>query len=84
VKITIEMSRQNYDSLLSRVTEGSRAYVTLMSSVVYRESESLLPTDTVMTVCEDNEARALLELAQDCCPEAVSAIEAAVKNPRSA
>jgi hypothetical protein len=78
------MSRRDYDSLLGRVTKESRAYVTLMSSVVYRESESLLPTDTIMTVCEDNEARALLELAQECCPEAAPAIEKAVKNPRSA
>jgi len=53
----------------------------LMSSVVLRQSESLLPTDTVMTVCEDNEARALLKLAQECCPDAASAIEEAVKSP---
>jgi hypothetical protein len=82
VKIRIEMSRQDYDSLLSRVTRDSRAYVTLMSSVVFRESESLLPTDTIMTVCEDIEARALLDLAQQCCPNAASAIEEAVRNPR--
>ena len=78
------MSRQHYDSLLSRVTKESRAYVTLMSSVVFRQSDSLLPTDTVMTVCEDNEAKALLKLAQECCPDAAFAIEEAVKNPRSA
>lgn len=84
MKIRIQMSRQDYDSLLIRVTKESRAYVTLMSYVVLRQSESLLPTDTVMTVCEDNEARALLQLAQECCPDAASAIEEAVKNPRSA
>jgi hypothetical protein len=78
------MSRQDYDSLLSRVTKESRAYVTLMSSVVFRQSDSLLPTDTVMTVCEDDEARTILQLAQECCPAAACVIEEAVKNPRSA
>jgi hypothetical protein len=84
VKIKIEMSRQHYDYLLVGAAKDSRTYTTLMSSVVFRQSESLLPDDTVITICDDHEARALLDLAKECCPDAASAIEEAVKDPQSA
>jgi hypothetical protein len=83
VKIRIEMSRQHYDYLLVGAAKDSRVYTTLMSSVVFRQSESLLPDDTVITVCDDHEARALLDLAKECCPDAASAIEETLKNPQS-
>jgi hypothetical protein len=56
-----------------------------MSSIILHESESeaIRPTDTVMTVCEDDEAKALLQLAQKCCPEAAFQIEEAIKISRA-
>jgi len=83
MKILIKMSREHYDSLLARLTKESRLYSTLMSSMILHESEGIRPTDTIMTVCEDNEARALLQFAQQYCPEAVSQIEQAIKLRRS-
>jgi hypothetical protein len=79
MKILIEMSREHYDSLLGRVTQQSRLYSTLMSSVIIRESEAIRQTDTIMTLCEDDEAKALLQFAQQCCLEAASQIERAIK-----
>jgi hypothetical protein len=70
MKILIEMSREHYDSLLGRVTKESCLYSTLMSSMTLHESEAIRTTDTIMTVCEEDEAKALLQFAQQCCPEA--------------
>ena len=84
VKIRIEMARQHYDSLLNAAAKDSRAYAALMSSVIFRQSESLLPNDTVITVCEDHEATAFLDLANECCPDAAFTIEQVFKNSRSA
>jgi hypothetical protein len=64
MKIMVEMSRKHYDYLLDRVKKESRPYSTLMSSMILPESEAIRPTDTIMTVCEDDEARALLQFAQ--------------------
>ena len=82
MKILIEMSREHYDSLLGRLTKESRLYSTLMGSMILHESEAIRPTDTVMTVCEYDEAKALLQFAQQYCPEAASQIEQAIKLPR--
>jgi hypothetical protein len=79
MKVRIEISREHYDSLLDRVTIESRLYSTLMSPVIVRESETIRPSDTIMTICEDHEARALLRFAQECCPEAALQIEQALK-----
>jgi hypothetical protein len=83
MKLLIEMSREHYDSLLVRVTKESRLYSTLTSSMILRESEAISPTDTVMIVCEDDEAKALLQFAQQCCPEAAHQIEEAIKLGRA-
>jgi hypothetical protein len=83
MKILIEMSREYYDSLLGRVTKESRLYSTLMSSMTVRESEDIRSTDTIMTVCEDDEAKALFQFAQQCYPEAASQIEEAIKLSRA-
>jgi hypothetical protein len=85
MKILIEMSREHYDSLLGRVTKESRLYSTLMNSMILHEPEAIRPTDTItiMTVCEDDEARALLQFAQQCYPEAAYQIEEAIKLARA-
>lgn len=80
MKIQIEISRERYDSLLDRVTKESRLYSTLMSAVILRESVAIRPTDTIMTICKDDEAIGLLQLAQQCCPEAASQIEQAINS----
>ena len=83
MKILIEISREHYDSLLGRVTKESRLYSTLISSMIVAESEAIRPTDTIMTVCEDDEARALLQFAQQCYPEAAYQIEEALTLSRA-
>jgi hypothetical protein len=83
MKILIEMSREHYDSLLGQVTKESRLYSTLMSSLILHKSEAIRPTDTIMTLCEDDDGGALLQFAQQCCPEAASQIEQAIKLPRT-
>jgi hypothetical protein len=79
----VELSREHYDSLLDRVPKGSRLYSTLMSSMIFHEPEAIRPTATVMMVCGDDEAKALLQLAQQFYPEAASQIEEAIKLSRA-
>ena len=83
MKILIEMSREHYDSLLGQVTKESRLYSTLMSSMILHKSEAIRPTDTIMTVCEEDEARALLQFAQQFYPDAASQIEEAIRLARA-
>jgi hypothetical protein len=61
----------------------SRLYSMLMSSMILHESEAIRPTDTIMVVCEDDEAKALLQFAQQSYPEAAYQIEEAIKLARA-
>jgi hypothetical protein len=54
-----------------------------MSSMIFHEPEAIRPTATVMMVCGDDEAKALLQLAQQFYPEAASQIEEAIKLSRA-
>jgi hypothetical protein len=51
--------------------------------MILHESEAIRTTDTIMTVCEEDEAKALLQFAQQCCPEAAHQIEEAIKLSRA-
>jgi hypothetical protein len=81
MKIEIEMDREHYDALLSHVVKDSREYHLLKNSIIIRYPGML--QSTVLIVCDDQDANTLLKMASQCCPEAASAIEAAMKNPRS-
>jgi hypothetical protein len=76
MKILIEISRDDYDCLLPLVSEEPRMYSRLKNSMV------ILEADTMMTICEEDEAVRLLEIAKQRCPEAACSIEESIKNAR--
>jgi hypothetical protein len=81
MKIEIEMDREHYDALLNQVVKESREYYLLKNSIMIRYPGMF--QSTVLIVCDDQDASALLKVASQCCPQAASAIEAAMKNSRS-
>ena len=68
MKILIEISCGDYDSLVSRVSEESAAYSVLKNGVRIRSTESGRPPETIMIVCEEEEAASLLQLSKQLCP----------------
>ncbi len=76
MKIMIEMSPEHYDLLLSRVSRYSVADVLLKNSIV--SGGSAKENRIVEIACEESDAKSLLKVAQDVCPEAAIEIDKAV------
>lgn len=74
VKILIEISPEHHHSLLKRASEASPVYFRLKNAV---KTES----NTILIPCDHGEAEMLLQVAKHFCPDVVSAIEAAIKEP---
>jgi hypothetical protein len=75
VEVLIEISTDHHHSLLKRASEASP--VRLKNAV---KTES----DTILIPCDAGEAEMLLQVAKHFCPDAVPAIEAAIKEPKPA
>ena len=76
MKITVEMSPEHYDDLLSKVLSNSVAYSLLKNGVVTGGASK--ENRIIEIACELSEAKALLNLAQGLCPEAAFEIDKAV------
>jgi hypothetical protein len=77
IKVLIEMSPEHHHSLLKRASEASPVYFRLKNAVKTESNSILVP-------CNEDEAKMLLQVAKHFCPDAVSAIEAAIKRPSAA
>ena len=82
MKILIEISCGDYDSLASRISEESAAYSVLKNGVKIHSTEAGRPPETIMIVCEEDEAASLLQVSQQLCPGAASQIEESIKLSR--
>jgi hypothetical protein len=71
-KVLVEISIDQYHSLVKRTSEASPVYFRLKNAV---KSES----NTIVVPCDADEAEMLLQVAKHFCPEAVRWIEAAIK-----
>ena len=76
MKIMIEMSPEHYDRLLSKVSQNSVSYNLLKNGVV--SGGSAKENRLIEIACEESEARTLLHVAQDLCPEAAIEIDQGV------
>jgi hypothetical protein len=72
-KVLVEISTDQYDSLLKRASEASPVYFRLKNAIKteYR---------TIVIPCHAEEAEMLLQVAKHFCPDAVSSIDAAIKS----
>ncbi len=77
VKVLIEISTEHHYSLLKRASEVSPVYFRLQNAV---KTES----NTILIPCDAGEAEMLLQVAKHFCPDAVPAIEAAIKESKPA
>jgi hypothetical protein len=78
MKIAIELSAENYDGLLSKLTERSLAYSILKSGIVNYRSEEGIERRVIDILCEPAEAEVVLRIAGEVWPEAVSEIRNSV------
>ena len=83
MKIVIEIATVQYDRLLSLVPADAPAYSLLKNGVVVDHSKPSIPRKTVEILCEIEEARQLLAVAKQLCPEAAPQIEDGLVNPRT-
>ena len=79
MKILLEISVGDYDSLVSQVSVESLVYSVLKNGVKIRSAEADRPPEAIMIVCEEDEATTLLQLSQQVCPAAAAQIEASIK-----
>ena len=80
MKIMIEMSPEHYDRLLSKVSQGSMAYIVLKNGIVSGGSDE--KNRIIEIACEESEAKTLLHIARDLCPEAAIEIDKGVTMAR--
>ena len=82
MKILIEIATAQYDRLLNVIPQDSPVYSILKNGVVVDRSKPSLPRKTIEILCEVEEARELLTVAKQLCPEAAPQIEDGLVNPR--
>ena len=75
VKALIELSLEQYESLLKRATEDSPLWVRLKNAVKTQ-------ANTIAVLCDLDEAEMLLQVAKHFCPDAVPQIEKAIRLAR--
>ncbi len=69
VKMTIEMSPENYDGLLTKITVGFLAYSLLKNGIVSYRPEGGTERRVIDILCEPIEAKILLRVANEIWPE---------------
>jgi hypothetical protein len=69
MKIMIQMSPENYDGLLSKVSTESLVYSVLRNGIVESRSEGGAERRVIDILCEPNEAEILLGVATEVWPK---------------
>ena len=82
MRILIEISPKYYDRLLSRISADARMYAVLKNGVVIYPAEAGASTRTIEILCEKFEARMLLAVAEELCPEAAPQVEEGIRLSR--
>jgi hypothetical protein len=75
MKPLIELSTEQYETLLKRATEDSPLYFRLKNAVKNQGN-------TITILCDPDEADMLLQVAKHFCSDAVSQIEKAIRLAR--
>ena len=75
MKIMIEMSPENYDGLLNKVSVESLAYCVLKNGIVESRPEGGNEGRVIDILCETTEAEILLGIANELWPKAASEIK---------
>jgi hypothetical protein len=76
MKIVVEMSPEHYDELLGKLSLVSTEYSILKNGIV--TGGSAKENRIIEIACELSEAKALLRVAQDLCPEAAFELDKGV------
>jgi hypothetical protein len=74
MKIMIEMSADNYDCLLSKLSEESAAYATLKNGIASGSNEDRI----IQIVCEMTQAMTLLQVARELFPPAAPQLQESI------
>ena len=81
MKILIELRREHYEALLAWAAKDSHLYSVMINAVIVRYSGQGAPL--MMMVCEEHEAKVLLDTAKQFYPEVAPEIEQAIRLKRT-
>jgi hypothetical protein len=81
MKTAFELSPENYDGLLSKVTERSLAYSILKNGIVNYRSEEGTECRVIDILCDPAEAEVVLRIAGEVWPKAADEIKDSIIMP---
>lgn len=81
--IFIKVAAPHYDRLRSRIPVGSPVHEAIAKTTRIDHSLEGVVFKGYTIPCDENQARAILEIAKQCCPEIVPSIEEAIRLARS-
>ena len=79
MKILIEISPAEYDSLVSRVPKASPVYSALKNGIELDCSDAAVESETMAILCDPNQTMAILQAAKKLCPEVACAMAKGIK-----
>ena len=83
MKTVIQLSLEHHERLLKYASEASPGYAILKNGVKVPHTKKGARSDVVVILCEEDQARSILESAKHFCPEAVPQIEKWTRLARS-
>ena len=79
MKIFIKLASRDYEKLRSRIPRGAPAHEAIQRATRIDYSLDGVLFEGYNIPCDERDARMLLEIARQCCPEIVSEIQKAMR-----
>ena len=79
MKVLIEISPAEYDSLVSRVPEASAVYSTLKNGIKLDCSAAAGHSEKMAILCDPSQAMGILQFAKKRCPQVACAMAKGIK-----
>jgi len=82
VEIFIKLAPRYYDQLRKRISSDSPVFECIECATRIDHSVDGVLFEGYSIACDENQARIILEIAQQCCPDATTSIEQAIRLAR--
>jgi hypothetical protein len=82
MEVFIKIAPQEFSRLRDRITSDSPAHEAIDKATPINHAIEGVLFEGYNITCDENQARTILEVAQECCPEIIPDIEQAIKLAR--
>jgi hypothetical protein len=79
MEIFIKVALRHYDLLRDRVPSASPAHEAIVKATLIEHSVSGVQFEGYNIPCDETQARAILDLAGQCCPEIIPEVQKAIQ-----